>query len=99
MPNLRSSVNFGRTCGLSGRPLIFSARASQALPNELEGDARRVSETNCADGETPGVEQLPVARNREEIIDGVETVVVAAESESAIIEVARPRTHGRAMPR
>jgi hypothetical protein len=62
-------------------------------------DAGSVAETRRTDRETKGVDQLPVAPNREEIIEEVETVAVAAESESVAIDVAAPRSHGRAMPR
>jgi hypothetical protein len=72
---------------------------TDAVQNAPEEDARRVAETKRADGEAKGADQLPVAPNREAIIDEVETVTVAAESESAAIDVAAPRTHGRAMPR
>jgi hypothetical protein len=79
--------------------------ATQALQNLTDAvqiapeEATRVAETKRVDGETKGADQLPVAPNREEIIDEVETVTVAAENESAAIDVAAPRTHGRAMPR
>jgi hypothetical protein len=79
--------------------------ATQALRNLTDAvqiapeDARSVAETRRTDSETKGVDQLAVAPNREEVTDEVETVTVAAESESAVIDVATPRTHGRAMPR
>jgi Protein of unknown function (DUF3306) len=79
--------------------------ATQALRNLTDAvqidpeDARSVAEMRYADSETKGVDQLPVATNREEIIEEVETVTVAASSESTAIDVVMPRTHGRAMPR
>ena len=79
--------------------------ATQALQNLTDAvqiapeDARSVAETRRTDSEAKGVDQLAVAPNREEVTDEVETVTVAAESESAVIDVATPRTHGRAMPR
>jgi hypothetical protein len=79
--------------------------ATQALQNLTDAvqiapeDARSVAETRRTDSEAKGVDQLPVTPDRDEIIDEVETVALAAESESAAIDVAMPRTHGRAMPR
>jgi Protein of unknown function (DUF3306) len=61
--------------------------------------ARSVAETRCAHSETTEPDRSPVATNREERIDEVKTVIVAAESESTAIGIVMPRTHGRAMPR
>jgi uncharacterized protein DUF3306 len=80
----------------------LATQALQSLTDAVQiapEDARSVAETRRTDSETKGVDQLPVTPNRDEIIDEVETVTVAAESESAAIDVATPRTHGRAMPR
>jgi Protein of unknown function (DUF3306) len=80
----------------------LATQALQSLTDAVQiapEAARSVAETRRTDSETKGVDQLPVARKREEIIDEVATVTVAAESESAAINVAAPRTHGRAMPR
>jgi len=80
----------------------LATQALQSLTDAVQlapEDARSVAETRSADSETKGVDQITVAPNREDIINKVETVTVAAESESAAIDVAAPRTHGRAMPR
>jgi hypothetical protein len=71
---------------------------TDAVPIAPE-DATGVAETRCADSQTKAVDQLPVATNREEVVDEVETPIVAAKSESAAVDVVVPRTHGRAMPR
>ena len=80
----------------------LATRALQSLANSVQSapeDARSVADTKRTDSETTGSAQLQVARDREEIIEGVETLTIAAESESAPIDLATPRTHGRAMPR
>jgi len=80
----------------------LATQALQSLTDAVQlapEDARIVAETRSADSETKGVDQIPVATNREEIINKVETVTVAAERESTAIDVATPQTHGRAMPR
>jgi hypothetical protein len=80
----------------------LATQALQSLADAVQiapEDARSIAETRCADSETKGADRLPMAPNHEEIIDEVETVTVAAESESTPINVAAPRTHGRAMPR
>jgi hypothetical protein len=80
----------------------LATQALQSLTDAVQlapEDARSVAETRCADSETKGVEQLPEAIKREEIIDEAETVTVAAERESTAIDIVMPRTHGRAMPR
>ena len=80
----------------------LATQALQSLADAVQiapEDARSVAETKCADSETKAADRLPVAPNHEEVIDEVETVTVAAESESAANNVAAPRTHGRAMPR
>jgi hypothetical protein len=80
----------------------LATQALQSLTDAVQiapEDATSVAETSWADSETKEVDQLPVATNREEIIDEVETLIVAAKSESAAFDVVVPRTHGRAMPR
>jgi len=80
----------------------LATQALQSLTDAVQSapeDARSVADTKRTDSETKGSDQLPLAPNREEIIEGVETVTIAAESESAAIDLATPRTHGRAMPR
>jgi len=80
----------------------LATQALQSLTDAVQSapeDARSVADTKRTDSETKESDQLPVAPNREEIIEGVEAVIIAGESESAVIDVATPRTHGRAMPR
>ena len=80
----------------------LATQALQSLTDAVQiapEDAASVAETQCADSETPRADRLPVAPSHEEIIDRVDTVAVAAETESAAIAAAMPRTHGRAMPR
>jgi hypothetical protein len=83
--------------------------ATQALQNLSDAvqiapkDARDVAETRRADSETKEADRLALAPNHDEIADEVETVSLAAALESddidIDIDVAAPRTHGRAMPR
>jgi hypothetical protein len=80
----------------------LATEALQSLTDAVQSapeDARSVADTKRTESETKGSDQLPVAPNREEIIEGVETVTIATESESGFIDFTTPRTHGRAMPR
>jgi hypothetical protein len=80
----------------------LATQALQSLSNAVQiapEEATNVAETKRADSEPKTEDQLPMAPNHEEIIGEVETVAVAAGSESAAVDVAMPRAHGRAMPR